>query len=351
MNEKSPNTRKAAGSAFETKLRETLPYFTNRAPRLAKIQRLFPVAHALYRLIGRPRHELWWITQDPAALDAWVEQRLDLGHSPWLFILGLNNSGTTLLTRVLEQHPMIRSLPHEGQWLTPGLPHPPTFGAARTWSSRADIFHWIETDDPSPARRIRYDWAHYYPDRHGILLEKSPPNTLRSRWLEANFSPSRFIGIVRHPYALCEGARRRLGVPVEETAKHWRDGIGILLDDAEHLQHVVLLRYEDLTAHPAPLLRRLETFLDVPPSSLNEAILGEIKASYVRKESAPLRNMNSESFARLSQTDRTRIAAICSDLMGRIGYETRPLEGADGLVDGDTPQGHAWSTPERLRRG
>ncbi|QVL47841.1 MAG: sulfotransferase [Thiocapsa sp.] len=290
------------------------------------------------------------MTQDPVALDAWVEQRLDLGHSPWLFILGLNNSGTTLLTRVLEQHPMIRSLPHEGQWLTPALPHPPTFGAARTWSSRADIFHWIETDDPSPARRIRYDWAHYYPDRPGILLEKSPPNTLRSRWLEANFSPSRFIGIVRHPYALCEGAQRRLGVPVDETARHWRNGTGILLDDAEHLRHVVLMRYEDLTAHPAPLLRRLEAFLDVPPASLDETVLGDIKASYIRKESAPLRNMNPESFARLSHADRERIAAICGDLMDRIGYETLPIEGADGLVGGVAPQGHAWLTPAPLRQ-
>ncbi|MFB1487460.1 MULTISPECIES: sulfotransferase [unclassified Thiocapsa] len=350
MTDKQPTTRAADGSTFETKVRETLPYFTNRAPRLAKIQRLFPVAHALYRLIGRPLHELRWMTQDPAALDAWVEQRLDLGHSPWLFILGLNNSGTTLLTRVLEQHPMIRSLPHEGQWLTPALPHPPTFGAARAWSSRTDIFHWIETDDPTPARRIRYDWARYYPVRPGILLEKSPPNTLRSRWLEANFSPSRFIGIVRHPYALCEGAQRRLGVPIEETARHWRDGTGILLDDAEHLQQVVLMRYEDLTAHPAPLMRRLETFLDVPAASLNEAVLGEIRASYIRKESAPLRNMNPESFARLSDADHKRVAAICGDLMERIGYETQPVEGADGLVDGVAPKGRAWLIPALIRR-
>lgn len=338
----APKMKNSDGSTFETKVRQSLPYFTNRSPRLAKIQRLFPIAHALYRLIGRPGHELRWILRDPVFVDAWIEQRLNLEQSSWLFILGLNNSGTTLLTRVLEQHPMIRSLPHEGQWLTSGLPHPPTFGATRTWSSRADIFHWIETDDPSPARRIRYDWAHYYPNRPGILLEKSPPNTLRSRWLEKNFRPSRFLGIVRHPYALCEGARRRLGVSIEETADHWRNGTKILLDDAQHLRHVVLMRYEDLTSQPIPLLRRLETFLDIPLASLNESALGEIKANYVRKESTPLRNMNPDSFARLTPTDAERIAAVCGDMMQRIGYDSKPSGGADGLVKGVAPE---WKRP------
>src|ERR1700686_2687408 len=42
-------------------------------------------------------HNLRWRLSSQDFLTQWTEQRLQLGSHFWLFILGLNNSGTTLL--------------------------------------------------------------------------------------------------------------------------------------------------------------------------------------------------------------------------------------------------------------
>ena len=58
----------------------------------------------------------------------WASARLDrimcADGAYWLFILGVNNSGTTILSKILETHPEIRTLPKEGQHLTTAFPKP-----------------------------------------------------------------------------------------------------------------------------------------------------------------------------------------------------------------------------------
>lgn len=46
----------------------------------------------------------------------------------WVFIMGCNNSGTSLLHYILGSHPDIASLPREGQFLTAVLPQPDHYG-------------------------------------------------------------------------------------------------------------------------------------------------------------------------------------------------------------------------------
>ncbi len=78
-----------------------------------------------------------------------------------------------------------------------------------------------------------YDWLDYYGPGPGILLEKSPPTAIRGRWLQATFPPSRFIAVTRHPDAVCEGIRRRTGLPIDQAAQHWLLGNELLLDDVD----------------------------------------------------------------------------------------------------------------------
>ena len=67
-------------------------------------------------------HNLRWHFRSREYLTHWTQQRLQLGNHYWLFILGLNNSGTTLLHDLLKSHPAMRWLPNEGQYLTGALP-------------------------------------------------------------------------------------------------------------------------------------------------------------------------------------------------------------------------------------
>jgi len=275
----------------------------------------------LSRLPARTAHNLRWRVSDPEEIARWTDRQLALDGYYWLFVLGLNNSGTSLVSRVLASHPRIRPLPGEGQLLTNALPQAVDYGARRNWTARLDVFHWTEEADSAPALRTRYDWALYYEPGPGVLLEKSPPNTVRARWLQANFSPSRFIGVVRHPYAVCEGVRRREGLPIEEAALHWRRGNEIMLDDAESLERFLLVTYEGFAAHPQEELDRIESFLELEEPFDRDVLEEPLPHHNVDGRVQRLTNLNEKSLERLAPDEIETINRVAGPLMERLGYE------------------------------
>lgn len=269
---------------------------------------------------GLPAHELRWLVAGDESIARWSDRRLQLDGFFWLFVLGLNNSGTSILAHLLETHPDVRSLPAEGQALTRAIPTGAELGVRRNWTSRMELFHWTETTEPSAALRARYDWAYHCEPRPGILLEKSPPNTVRSRWLQRHFVPSRFIGITRDPYAVCEGMRRRGGFRIDEGARHWALGNSTMLDDAERLERFELVTYEEICDDPGTMLSRVETFLELA-TPVDRSVLDRSLPSHTM-DRAPgvLRNYNSRSLERLSGRDIAEINEIAGDVMDRLGY-------------------------------
>jgi hypothetical protein len=267
-------------------------------------------------------HNLHWQLRSSDVLRRWTDERLQLGDHYWLFILGLNNSGTTLLVDLLQSHPLMRWLPNEGHFLTRALPLPRTFGVPRNFSQRLDIFHWTEANDPAPALRIKYDWAIHYPRRPGILLEKSPPNAVRSRWLQHNFQPSRFLAIVRHPYAVCEGIRRREGYPIDLAARHWARAHEQMLDDIDHLQYCLLLTYEDLCARPAEHLQNLQDFLGLEQPFDPGVLTRPRRIHNIDNAEGLIRDFNRRSVQQLAAQDMEMIDQIAGPVMARLGYES-----------------------------
>jgi len=258
-------------------------------------------------------------------------------HGYWLFILGVNNSGTTLLSNILGTHPAIRSLAVEGQQLTEALPRPERLGVVRIWTRRMDAFRWIEADDPRPALAAKRDWlAHLAgrPGGPGILLEKSPPNTLRARWLQANFRPSRFIAIVRDPLAVCEGMRRREGLALDDAAEHWLLANRVLLEDLTCLNHKLLVRYEDLTGDPVAVLAVIRAFLGLD-SGFPQDQLDAVGAHSAAGVTQGLGNLNAESHRRLTVQDVAAISRVTGDFARRLGYSDRATDvlGENGRDD------------------
>ena len=272
----------------------------------------------------RPVHRARWALRSPAALERWVDRRLALGDDYWLFLLGVSNSGTTILTRLLASHPELRVLPKEGQALTDALPTGDRAGTGRLWTERLDVFHLTEESDPAPALRARYDWAYHYPRRPGVLVEKSPPNAVRSRWLQANFRPSRFLAIVRHPYAVCEGMRRRTRTPIEAAARQWAVANEVMLADSERLERVLLLTYEALTERPDETLERMRVFLDLDAPFDRSVAERPLRMVNVAGEPRPLENFNLKSLEQLTDEEIATIDGIAGPMMERLGYV--PLE-------------------------
>lgn len=256
----------------------------------------------------------------------WASARLDrkmcLDGAYWLFILGVNNSGTTILAKILETHPEVRALPAEGQHLTTAFPRPDLLGVGRLWSSRMDIFRWSEDHDPTPALRAKKDWMRLYSKEKGILLEKSPPNTVRSLWLQRNFTPSRFLSIIRSPYAVCEGIRRRKEYTLRQAAAHWNTANKCLLGDLQQIEKKLLVKYEKVIEDTQETLANIERFLELEqPFDLDDSM--SLNAHSIEGTTTGLRNLNEESISRLSQADIQEINTICGDLMGQLGYPLR----------------------------
>ena len=275
------------------------------------------------RIVKRYRfaaHKLRWRFYGRDRLEAYVSGVLAERPLGWVFLLGVNNSGTTLFLNLMERHPELRCMQWEGQDYTNELPHPNKLGVARLWTRRLADFRWTEEDEAADPLRVRYDWSLRYPRGAGFLFEKSPPNLLRSRWLQRHFRPARFVATFRSPYAVCEGIRRRESFSIEDAAQHWATANRILLEDIEHLDRVITYTYEEFCDDPTGVLRRIADFLELRQPFSMEA-LGEVESHSAEGRTRGIANLNAQSVERLSADEIRTVNRIAGDVMRELGYD------------------------------
>lgn len=266
----------------------------------------------------RFRHELRWYWAKTIAATQW--QRLAERYR-WIFILGCNNSGTTLLTRLLSVHPDISSVPLGGRGATTVLPRPKEAGVARLWTERLDLFRLTEADQHCDSLRLIYDWisALRIPSRP-LVLEKAPPDMICSRWFQAVFPDASFIGLVRNGYAVAEGIKRREGYPLERCARHWNTANKIMLDDSAYLKRFMLVRYEDLIKAPRKTVKQICQFLRIDSSLVEAATEAEWQVHNLENAPAKIQDFNVKSLASLSRNDVEVIKLHASEMLERFAY-------------------------------
>lgn len=257
----------------------------------------------------------------------------------WVFIAGMNNSGTTMIDRYMGQHPEINSMSIEGKTSF--------FMSWRTWKERLFWNRYIKipklgrpktkltrifTDDVDRSRYppllpvlgfflLKYDWMKHRLSRNGkYMLEKSPPNTVRIPWLLERFPSSRFIIIIRNGYAVTEGINRRAPIvpdrdfSVENGSRHWNKANKIMYQDLDELVEAgkmskddyIVIRYEDFCGDPLRELRRVESMLGLEP------------AEYVDLEK--INDRNEIQIARLTREDLNTISSEASEMLEKLGY-------------------------------
>jgi hypothetical protein len=241
----------------------------------------------------------------------------------WAFVIGCYNSGTTLLANLLSAHPDISALPTEGQFITDQLPKDFAVGLGRMWHKREDLFRLTEDDDGPDVKRIKKEWGVRLDRTCRVLLEKSPPNTPRARWLQANFENAHFVSLVRNGYAVAEGIMRKgrphhraEGWSIADAAQQWRRSIEVVEADASHLERLLWVRYEDVASRPIETLSSITTFLGLTP--FLESYLPESVSIHERNQSVT--DLNSESIARLTEEDINTFNAIAADCLRRFDY-------------------------------
>jgi hypothetical protein len=259
-----------------------------------------------------------WAALGAADRHAWRERE---AGRPWVFIMGCNNSGTTLLYEMLGLHPDVTLLPHEGQYLTRLLPLPASAGCPRVWTERLDVFRLTENDEGPDADRLVFDWVSQA-ERPLLrfIAEKSPPDTLRSRWLQQVFPEAWFIAIVRSGFAVAEGIRRRQGYDLERCARHWSLANRLMLEDAGRLRRFLLVRYEDLLGDFATVTASIAAFLQIDRTPLLEFPRRELMVHNMDNAAARLSDYNHRSLANLSTADVDAIERGAGPMLERLGY-------------------------------
>ncbi len=241
----------------------------------------------------------------------------------WVFLVGCYNSGTTLLAELLGQHPSISALETEGHFITDQFIKDYDIGLPRMWVKREDLFRLDETSTGPDPVRVKKEWAMRLDLRKPVLLEKSPPNSARTRWLQAHFENARFVGIIRNGYAVAEGITRKADPkhlkdswPIGMSAYQWQRSNEVLLEDAKHLEHFLWVSYEELAADTAATLNRITRFIGIDDFEGFE----QDRSWSIHERDEKVRNMNQESIDRLDDEQIATINEVAGDMLDRFNY-------------------------------
>lgn len=231
-------------------------------------------------------------------------------RNEYLFILCPPYSGSTLLWKLVATSTAVSSLPSEGQF----LPEVSEAMRERPWDETLAL----------PWARIKSVWDGYWDHGKPILLEKSPPNLIRTDAIRAHFQPVHFLLMVRDPYAHCEGLMRRNGWDATRAAEFSARCLRQQAHNAEHLPNALAFTYEALADDPASVARRIEAFLPAL-GRLQEAGSFQID-SIDGLVDRPILNLNERKLGQLSPDALRQIDAVLSrdvDALRYWGYALR----------------------------
>lgn len=205
-----------------------------------------------------------------------------------VFIAGLHRSGTSILHRCLRDHPSISGFQDtgvpedEGQHLQSVYPAALAHGGPGRFGfdPEARLDETSSLVSESNRTVLWEEWTRHWDLEKPVLVEKSPPNLIRTRFLQAMFPDSRFIVLLRHPIAVSLATQKWSWTTISSLLRHWLTCHELFEQDRPHLAHCSLVHYETLATCPQRVLDRIYGFLQIETHTCTEKVLPDVNAKY-----------------------------------------------------------------------
>lgn len=172
-----------------------------------------------------------------------------------------------------------------------------------------------------PWQQIKSIWDRHWDQRKRYLVEKSPPNLIRTDRIRYHFQPVRFVIMVREPRAHAEGLMRRNGWDATRSAALAMRTLRVQMQNAVNLPDSIAFTYEALTASPVAIAARIEAFLPgIAPLDVHRHFtIHSVDGTIDR----PIVNLNDRKMALLSPEDLAEVEKVVSrheDVLEYWGY-------------------------------
>ncbi len=193
----------------------------------------------------------------------------------YIFICGLHRSGTSILQQMLGNSPLISMHTNtfqpedEGQHIQSVYKTARYYGGPGTFANN-ESYHYTEKSEllnKINNKKIIDEWNNYWDLSKPILLEKSPPNLIHTRYLQKLVKKSYFLVIIRHPLVVALATMKMNNQPIENHIQHWIKAYSIFYKDKSFLKKYKIIRYEDLENQV--LVNEISLFLEEDPNKLN----------------------------------------------------------------------------------
>ena len=147
----------------------------------------------------------------------------------FIFVCGLHRSGTSLLYKVLKEQHGISGLSNtnviedEGQHLQSVYEPAKIYGGPGKFGFNEESF-LTDTSSlitPQNKEKLFKEWSRFWDLNSDFLLEKSPPNLVRTLFLQEMFPNTYFIIITRHPIATSIATKKWSKTSYYSLIKHW----------------------------------------------------------------------------------------------------------------------------------
>jgi hypothetical protein len=188
-------------------------------------------------------------------------------------------------------------------------------------------------------------WRPHWEEQRQVLIEKSPPNLLMTRFLQAMFPQAGFVLVIRHPIAVSAATQKWSSTRPHQLLGHWAAAHRTLRADLPHLRRVMIVRYERLVADPDRELGRVFGFAGLSDHAPGRQVADGVNRDNFAGDRTPRAGSNQRYFTSWDARRRSPLKRVYLDIAerrcrpeaARFGYLMRPpgeRPAADPLVAG-----------------